>query len=470
MRARERTRRPDGRETEEPRTESPPAPAADLLRLQASAGNAAVVRLLRDAAVAEAPAAGGAAQLEADWNNPVYARSRDRFAGGDRPKGEPKERYLALAPLYKVKGIDRPLKWAHENITSVTFFGSTTPAHVDLKRALEAAEADLRKQGMTKKPFESCWAFNPRTTSKGGWSNHADGKAIDIDASTNPHFTDLRQKKVINALTGMDITAENLGADMGKSTYEALAEMSKRFQDRFTPEGMEARIAELEADEARLAAEEADIKAQIKALPKPKRGRLTDEERKTAAEVTRQSKELTKALAAKHGQVAKAQERQDLLAEERARFEKVDTAANVQRWKIAELITEIYGIEKEIDKLEAQIEAAEADLRDHLDDDDVAPGLLTRDAKKLRAEADKAARAKIRKDRLQVAKLKKGIRTKHQAIAAAEEKIDSLHRWGSEGFMDLEPQLVTALKKAGLSWGGEWAGSKDLMHFEVPAG
>jgi hypothetical protein len=466
MRARERHPRAD---RPDDRAEAPPAPPHELLRLQASAGNAAVVRLLRDAApAAEAPAAGGAAQLEADWDNPAYAASKSRFAGGDRPAGTPKERYLALAPLYKAKGIDRPLKWAHENITSVTFFGSTTPAHKDLKSALEAAEKDLRDNGVTKKPFESCWAFNPRTTSKGGWSNHADGRAIDIDASTNPHFTDLRQKKVINALTGMDITAENPGAAMGKNAYEALEEMNKRFQDRFTPEGIEQRIAELEADEAALAAEAADLKEQIKALPKAKRGRLTDEERKAAKEVARQSKELTKALEAKQAQVKKAQERQGLLGEEKARFEKVDTAANVQRWKIAELITEIYEIEKEIDKLEAQIDADEAALRDH-DDDFGDPKVLTREAKKLKAEADKALRGKIRKSELAIAKHRKSIRAKNAAIADAEGKIDPLHRWGQEGFMDLKAELVTALKKAGLSWGGEWAGSKDLMHFEVPS-
>ena len=63
--------------------------------------------------------------------------------------------------------------------------------------------------------------------------------------------------------------------------------------------------------------------------------------------------------------------------------------------------------------------------------------------------------------------LGKDRQARHVGIAEAEAKIDPLHRWGSEGFMDLKAELVTALKKAGLSWGGEWGGSKDLMHFEV---
>ena len=240
--------------------------------------------------------------------------------------------------------------------------------------------------------------------------------------------------------------------------------MSKRFQHRFSPEGMEERIAELEADEEALAAEEAAIAADLKAVPKRKRGRLTPDERKEAAEHEAKAKQLTQSLKAKHGQVAKAQERQKLLGEEKARFEKVDTAANVQRWRIAELITEIYDIEKEIDKLEAQIKADEAALDAKPD-----PTTLPKEDRKARAAEDKAARAKVRKDRAKVIQLGKDRRTRHRGIADAEAKIDPLHRWGNEGFMDLKTELVTALKQAGLNWGGDWSGSKDLMHFEVPS-
>jgi hypothetical protein len=476
MRHTTRPREPGGaaREKEEPAPPTTKTAPDKLLDLQATAGNAAVVRLLRQPATAEAaPAAGEAAvpqeeggdnaQLEADWNNPAYADSQHKFEGGGRPKGTRKERYLKLAPLYKARGIDRPLKWAHENIVEATFFGSKTPAHVDLKTALAAAEADLRKQGHNDKPFKKCWAFNPRTTSKGGWSNHADGKAIDIDPESNPHLTNLRQKKIINALTGMDVTAANPGEAQGMTAYDAIVEMSKRFDERFSPEGMEKRIGELEADEERLAAEEAAIKVQLGALPKKKRGRLSDEERKKLAEAAKEAKELTKALKAKHAQVAKAQERQDLLESEKARFAKVDAEAQVQRKKIAELLTEIEEVEKQIDALDAQIDAAEDALKEDDDDDKD----LTKAARKAKKAADRAARAKIRKDRKALEALKKSRKAKHAAIGKAEGKIDTLHRWGGEGFMDLEPHLVTALKNAGLSWGGEWAGSKDFMHFEV---
>jgi putative intracellular protease/amidase len=83
------------------------------------------------------------------------------------------------------------------------------------------------------------------------------------------------------------------------------------------------------------------------------------------------------------------------------------------------------------------------------------------------AAAAKERRAEARKLTKSREGLKKQVKAKHKAIAKAESGIDDIHRWGSDGFIDLEPALVTALQKAGLKWGGEWAGSKDFMHFEV---
>jgi len=444
-----------GLEAREPVRESAPD-IAWVLRLQAGAGNAAVARLMRSPTDPE--------RWEEDWNNPAYAASQRKFEGGGRPAGDKRERYFALAPLYKAHGIDRPLQWAHENIHQATFFGSKTPAHDQLAAALTAAEKDLIAQGHKDKPFKSCWAFNPRTTSKGGWSNHADGKAIDIDADSNPHLTNLRQKKIINALTGMDVTAENPGDGMGKSTYEAIEEMSQRFEDRFSPEGMEQRIDELEAEEARFEAEEAALKAEVAALPKKKKGRLTEEEKKAAAEVAKQSKELTAKLKLKHAQALKAQERQDLLESEIKRYDKVHADAEKQRAKIAELLKEIEELEKQIDELQARIALLEQPTNPH---EDGGPVMLDKHAKAAMAAAAKQRRAEVRKLTKSLKGLEKGVKAKHRAIAKAESQIDDVHRWGSEGFLNLEPALVTALQKAGLEWGGEWGGSKDFMHFEV---
>ena len=401
---------------------------------------------------------------EEDWNTPAYADSQSKFKGGGRPAGDQRQRYFALAPLYKAHGIDRPLQWAHENIHQATFFGAKTPAHDLLTAALAAAEADLIGQGHKDKPFKSCWAFNPRTTSKGGWSNHADGKAIDIDAEHNPHLTNLRQKKIINALTGMDVTAANPGDGMGKSTYEAIEEMSKRFQDRFSPEGMEKRIDELEAEEAAFAAEEAALKAEIVGLPKNKKGRLTEPEKQAAAEVAKQSKDLTAKLKLKHAQTLKAQERQDLLESEIKRYDKVHAQAEKQRAKIAELLKEIEELENQIDELQARIDLLERPIDPH---EDGGPVMLDKHAKRAMAAAAKERRAEARKLAKSRESSKKAVKAKHKAIAKAESQIDEIHRWGEDGFMDLEPALVTALQNAGLKWGGEWAGSKDFMHFEV---
>lgn len=45
-----------------------------------------------------------------------------------------------------------------------------------------------------------------------------------------------------------------------------------------------------------------------------------------------------------------------------------------------------------------------------------------------------------------------------------------LEGYARHGFCTLDPALVGALMAAGLRWGGSWPGSKDFMHFELPAG
>ena len=443
---------------EEPEPSRTPSPAAsEVLRLQTGAGNAAVTRLLQRNGLTHEE------QLKADWDGADKA-DQDRFAGGGRPPGTPEQRYYALAPLYKAKGVARPLVWARDNIRDVRFFNQSTPAHRDLITALDAAEDDLKAQGITEQPFKKAWAFNPRTTSKGSWSNHATGKAIDIDELQNPHLTDLRKKKVINAVTGMDVTSGTPGDALGgKSTYEAIVEMSRRFQDRFTPEGLQKRIDELEADEAALAAEEQMLKDELAAIPKRKKGKLTKDERDAAAEHAKHAKALTQAIKDKHKKVEKADERQDLLESERDRYAKAHARFEKQRARIAELVKEIEELEAQIDTLEAQVAADREALKD--DDDDKA---LDKAARKAKATADRALRTKIIKAEKEQKKLKKAQRAKHKAIADIEGDIDELHRWGADGFMNIKPTLFKALKDAGLDWGGEWGATKDFMHFEVP--
>ena len=44
---------------------------------------------------------------------------------------------------------------------------------------------------------------------------------------------------------------------------------------------------------------------------------------------------------------------------------------------------------------------------------------------------------------------------------------DTLSGYADRGFLDLDERLVDAMRAAGLGWGGDYAGAKDFMHFEV---
>ena len=68
------------------------------------------------------------------------------------------------------------------------------------------------------------------------------------------------------------------------------------------------------------------------------------------------------------------------------------------------------------------------------------------------------------------------IAAKSAAIKRQQKKLDAatktrdtdtLRGYADRGFLDLDKDLVEALKKAGLGWGGDYAGAKDFMHFEV---
>jgi len=44
------------------------------------------------------------------------------------------------------------------------------------------------------------------------------------------------------------------------------------------------------------------------------------------------------------------------------------------------------------------------------------------------------------------------------------------HTAAAQGFMDLDKALVLAMADAGLYWGGQYGGSKDIMHFDLREG
>ena len=128
-RPRDRQADPDG--TGERTAVAAPVPpaAGHVLQLQQSAGNHAVGQLLRQPVADPAKPKTDAEQWEEDWNDPAFAAAQKHFAGPDRPVGTPRQRYDVLCPLYKARGIARPLKYVADNIVSRSFFGHGSPMH-----------------------------------------------------------------------------------------------------------------------------------------------------------------------------------------------------------------------------------------------------------------------------------------------------------------------------------------------------
>lgn len=220
-------------------TDAKKSTASALLRLQGQAGNRAVQTALQRQGPAT-PAPGDAQQWDQDWA--LFPRQQRHFKGSGRPAGDPRARYDVLAPLYKAHGIARPMAYLDAFITAAKFYGFSTPAHADLAAALAKAEAILRQKGVEEAPVRRVWALNARTTSSGGWSNHADGRAVDIDPAGNPHITSRKERRLISLMTGTDFDAGNQG-------YDAMKAASGAFTAAYNPAGIRERIRELTAAE-----------------------------------------------------------------------------------------------------------------------------------------------------------------------------------------------------------------------------
>jgi hypothetical protein len=426
------------REASRPAEPAPPTPVTELLRMQQTAGNQAVSSLLRQVAAPPKPKTDEEIWAE-DWADTTFAAARKHFAGPDRPVGTPEERYKVLCPLYKAHGIDRPLKYVHDNIVWSDFFGHGTPMHKDLKTALKAAEKKLKDDhGMTTAPFGKCWAFNPRTQSGGQWSNHADGKAIDIDEVTNPRLLASHDRKVISALTGMDISAANPGAAAGLDSYDASAEASERFQDRYSATGLADRAADLADETTDLESEKKEIADELGDVPVGKAA--------TAADRTK-AKELKKKLDAKQAEIKAAVAARKTLETEQARFVALDKAVEDLEKAIKQLDEELDKLNEELDKLDKN-EALE-------------------DGGAVLAGKDKAKAVKARKTAVKTKTAAIKLKQKQLGKAVAARDDDTLRGYANRGFLDLNKTMVEELKAAGLRWGGDYTGAKDFMHFEV---
>lgn len=194
--------------------------ARALWQVQRQAGNRAAQPVLQRQALTDAQ------QWAQDWA--AHPAQQHHFRGTGRPSGTPRQRYDVLAPLYEAHGIPRPMVYLATSITAARFFGFSTPAHVDLAAALRTAEATLRAGGVTTAPVTKVWALNPRTTSAGGWSNHTDGRAVDIDPGTNPHLTSRAQRHVIGLVTGTDMEAGGQGCVAMKNSSDTCGAAAER--------------------------------------------------------------------------------------------------------------------------------------------------------------------------------------------------------------------------------------------------
>lgn len=132
-----------------------------------------------------------------EWNNNTGIHHHF----GNNFDGDPKRSYLNLRRLYQAKGISNPGEYFSNHIVPISFFNKHSPGHRDLKQALERAQANLKTTGQTY-PLNSAWSFVPRTFNDNinKLSNHALGKAIDINPSTNPHIASSEEILVINTL------------------------------------------------------------------------------------------------------------------------------------------------------------------------------------------------------------------------------------------------------------------------------
>ncbi|CAN0548055.1 unnamed protein product, partial [Laminaria digitata] len=115
--------------------------------------------------------------------------------------GDPHKSYLNLKRLYAKKGIPNPAQYISSSIRQLTFFGKSSPGHIDLKEKLANAEQRLRASGHNFN-LENAWSFVPRTfnSSIHKLSKHAIGKAIDINHQSNPHITSKDEIQIIKAV------------------------------------------------------------------------------------------------------------------------------------------------------------------------------------------------------------------------------------------------------------------------------
>ena len=140
-----------------------------------------------------------------EWNanRGIHNHFENSFDGPGRNGFSYVGAYLNVKRHYNALGIANPAAYFTANIRTVTFFSHTTPAHAALIAVLNSAQRSLIAAGHNFR-FNDAWSFNPRTIRDNinALSNHALGKAIDINADDNPRITSADDFLVINAVCG----------------------------------------------------------------------------------------------------------------------------------------------------------------------------------------------------------------------------------------------------------------------------
>jgi hypothetical protein len=411
-------------------------------------------------------------QWEQDWTS--HPGQHGYFAGSGRPPGTDHERYLKLAPLYKAHGIPRPILYMASSITTATFYTFSTPAHNDLAKKLKDAETALKAKGHATAPVVSVWALNARTTSAGGWSNHADGKAVDIDPDSNPHLIDKKQRKVISLVTGSDIEAASPG-------YDALKGASNKFKADYNAAGLARRITELQAVESTKKTELDTAKSELDTLNgqrdalKAERGTKAKElravptgKKATPDDVAKATELKTRLTQIDTNLGSLKTEIKTKTAEIKTRTKALKDATD-DRVLLENQLKSYEATDKAIADLQASVKSLPDDIKT-LDDRINQTRIDEQDA--LKAKNPKGAKAQqtLRGTLQQTQKTKKAELKKKEAQLKVKEKQrddDPLRGYAAGGFLNLPKDVVEAMTGAGLKWGGNWAGAKDFMHFEL---
>lgn len=145
------------------------------------------------------------------------------------------EEYRRLRPAYQAAGIQNPAQYLANNIIQVQFFGRGIPVHQDLRQPLNNAEAALQN---IQPNIANIGGFVPRLTARGNLSNHALGRAIDINPGTNPHIRNQNDIRVIRAVTGVDLGQ--------RQDAQAMRNASQQFQNQFGDAWVQQQRTELE--------------------------------------------------------------------------------------------------------------------------------------------------------------------------------------------------------------------------------